>query len=67
MLTNPSSLSIKAGLRAGTLPANLELKWIDFEFLSDRNVSNFVVKARGGEPGGEGGMAVLGTDGKVRS
>jgi hypothetical protein len=31
-----------------------------------RKVSNLVVRAGGGEPGGEGGMVVLGCEGRVR-
>lgn len=63
----PRSLSISAGLRAALLSDSRALKWIDLVALRERKVSNLAVRARGGEPGGDGGMEVSGTEGRVRS
>lgn len=66
MSTNPISLSMSPGFRSDVEFSSLALKWTPF-FLSSRNCSNFLLVPGGGDPGGEGGMSKLGTEGRVRS
>lgn len=64
--TKANSLSMSPGFLRAEDCAILELKCTPF-FLRSRNCSNFLLVAGGGEPGGEGGMSMLGKRGKVRS
>ena len=64
--TNAISLSVREGLRSAVDCSSLLLKCVPF-FLSVRNCWNFLLAPAGGEPGGEGGMSRLGTEGSVRS
>lgn len=62
---NPMSLSIRPGFLSAVELSSLELKWIPF-FLRSRNCWNFLLVPGGGDPGGDGGMSMTGTDGSVR-
>lgn len=68
MPTKPSSLSISAGLRAAAEAASRALKCVPLARLICKKDSNLRFSASrpgGGDPGGEGGMVVLGTAGRV--
>ena len=64
--TKVMSLSIKLGFLRAVECSSLALKWMPF-FFNSRNWSNFLLAPGGGEPGGEGGMSMLGAAGSVRS
>lgn len=66
MPTKASSLLANAGFRIAAEFSSLALKCVPC-FFSVKNWSNFLFVARGGEPGGEGGMSKSGTAGSVRS